>query len=326
MLDNHGREIDYIRISLTDRCNLRCKYCMPEEGVCSLPHEELLTYEEILELCSVLAELGFRKVKLTGGEPLVRQGCPQLIAQMKAIPGIEKVTLTTNGVLLKEQMAELAAAGLDAVNISLDTVNPQTFQDITRRDQLSQVLAGIEAALDYAPQIPVKLNCVPLSTNPQELIDLAGLAQRYPLYVRFIEMMPIGYGKDFPFQKERKLIAMLEEAYGRFTPSPNHYGNGPCHYFDVPHFQGKLGFISAITHKFCDQCNKLRLTPEGYLKACLQYQIGGDLKSILRQGCSRDQLKTAIIAVIQNKPLSHNFHEIHNTQEDEGRSMSQIGG
>lgn len=325
MIDNHGREIDYIRISLTDRCNLRCKYCMPEEGVTSLPQEEVLSYDEILRICRCVADLGFRKVKLTGGEPLVRKDCVALIRAMKQIPGIEKVTLTTNGVLLADQMAGLVEAGLDAVNISLDTMNPEVFREMTRRDNLTQVLEGIETALQYVPQVSVKLNSVPISTNPADFVEMASLAKRYPLHVRFIEMMPIGYGKQFPFQDEATIVQMLEQAYGTLTPIQAKYGNGPCHYYAVQGFQGKIGFISAITHKFCDRCNKLRLTADGYLKACLQFQVGTDLKGLLRGGCSAEELTAAIQDVIGRKPLCHNFNE-EETTEDESKSMSQIGG
>lgn len=324
MIDKQGRTIDYVRISLTDRCNLRCVYCMSEDGGEYIPQAQILSFNEILRICRCLAELGIKKVKLTGGEPLVREGCAGLLAEIKKIPGIEKVTLTTNGILLKDHMKELAEAGLDAVNISLDTLNPEEFIKIARRDKLSEVLEGIREALKY-PEIPVKINSVPVSTEPKEFVALASLAKEYPVHVRFIEMMPIGYGKQFPFQDEESIKAILEEAYGPMTACVQRYGNGPCHYYSVDGFKGKIGFISAITHKFCDQCNRVRLTSEGYLKACLQFQIGVDLRELMRNGCDDEELKQAIKKVIENKPLCHNFRE-EQTTEDENRSMSQIGG
>lgn len=324
MIDRQGRIIDYVRISLTDRCNLRCVYCMPKEGIELLPHGQLLSYEEILRVCRGLSELGIQKIKLTGGEPLVRKGCASLVARMKGIPGIEKVTMTTNGVLLKEQMGALAQAGLDAVNISLDTLNPKLYEKVTRRDMLSKALEGIKEALEY-PQIPVKINCVPVSTAPEEFVALAALARKYPIHVRFIERMPVGYGKQFPFQSEASIKGILEAAYGSMTADTQSYGNGPCHYYSLEGFQGKIGFISAISHKFCDQCNRVRLTSEGYLKACLQFRTGRDLRELMRNGCGEEELKQAMQDVIGHKPLCHNFLE-GKTPEDESRSMSQIGG
>lgn len=324
MIDSHGRTIDYVRISLTDRCNLRCVYCMPENGVEQILHQQILTYDEILRICRCLASLGIKKVKLTGGEPLVRRDCAALLKQLKQIPGIEKVTLTTNGVLLKENMEALAQAGLDAVNISLDTVDAELFEKITRRDNLSKVLEGLKEALKY-PQIPVKINSVPVLGDKENLVRTAYLAQQYPVHVRFIEMMPIGYGKQFDFWSEDEVRHILEEAYGPMIPCKEHYGNGPCHYFSVKGFQGKIGFISAMTHKFCYQCNRVRLTAEGYLKACLQFQIGADLRELMRSGCSDEELTQVIEKVIRDKPVSHNFNEMK-TMLDEQRMMSQIGG
>ncbi|MDO4299071.1 MAG: GTP 3',8-cyclase MoaA [Lachnospiraceae bacterium] len=324
MIDKYGRTIDYLRISLTDRCNLRCVYCMPEEGIRQIPHTEILTYDEIMRICRCMADLGIRKIKLTGGEPLVRKDCAQLTAILKALPGIEKVTLTTNGILLREQLEALMEAGIDAVNISLDTLDPNLFQQITRRDCLDQVLDGLKAALSY-PQLSVKLNCVPVIKQKENFVAMAGLAKQYPLHVRFIEMMPIGYGKQFPFQDEESIKGVLKDAYGPLIPVTERFGNGPCHYYTIEGFQGKIGFISAVTHKFCKQCNRVRLTAEGFLKGCLQFQKGTDLRKLLRGGCTDEELTEAIRQVIWNKPVSHNFYETETTQ-DETRVMSQIGG
>ena len=324
MRDKYGREIDYVRISITDRCNLRCIYCMPEEGIPQFSHQEILTYDEIYRICSCMAELGVRKVKLTGGEPLVRKNCAELVHMLKTIGGIEKVTLTTNGVLLGEQMEDLAKAGVDAINISLDTLEPELFARITRRQNFDKVLEGLEAALRY-PQIVTKINCVPLLSDERNLIAVAKLADKYPIHVRFIEMMPIGYGKQYPFQGEEHIVKILEKTYGPMEPMKEHYGNGPSHYYKIEGFQGKIGFISAMTYKFCHQCNRVRVTADGFLKACLQYQVGWDLKRLLRNGCTDEELQQVITQVIQNKPISHNFKE-EKTNVDEIKVMSQIGG
>lgn len=324
MKDKYGRDIDYVRISITDRCNLRCIYCMPEEGIPQLSHEEILTYDEIYRICCCMADLGIRKVKLTGGEPMVRKNCAELVRMLKEIPGIEKVTLTTNGVLLSDQIDDMARAGIDAINVSLDTLDPEIFSKITRRQHLDDVLKGLDAALCY-PQIVLKINCVPLLDNESNLIEIASLAKKHPLHVRFIEMMPIGYGKQYTFLGEESIVKILEKTYGPMQPIKEHYGNGPSHYYEIEGFQGKIGFISAMTHKFCHQCNRIRMTADGYLKACLQYQVGRDLKRLLRHGCTNDELKHVITQVIWNKPTSHNFKE-KTTSVDEIKVMSQIGG
>ena len=196
MKDQYGRTIDYIRISVTDRCNLRCVYCMPEEGVEQVAHEEILTYQEIVRIAGLCARMGISKVKLTGGEPLVRPRIPGLIRQIKEIPGIQKVTLTTNGILLKDQMQELAESGLDSLNISLDTLDRECFCKITRRDLLDGTLDGIKEAMKY-PEVQLKINCVPLGLEEQDLCGIAEFARKNPVHVRFIEMMPIGYGSSF---------------------------------------------------------------------------------------------------------------------------------
>ena len=324
MKDKFGREIDYLRISLTDRCNLRCIYCMPEEGICQISHGEILTYDEIQRVCRCMTTLGIKKIKLTGGEPLTRKNSAALVRMLKELPGIEKVTLTTNGVLLGEQISELAEAGIDNINISLDTLDEACSRRITRRDELGRTLEGISEAMKY-PEISLKINCVPLGIPEQDLCRVALLARDHRVHVRFIEMMPIGYGKQFPFQDEESIKAVLEEAYGSMHAVKERYGNGPCHYYEIAGFKGKIGFISAMTHKFCNQCNRVRLTSEGFMKGCLQYQEGTDLRGLMRGGCTDQELKEAIYQVIWNKPVSHNFYEAK-TEQDEIRGMSQIGG
>ena len=324
MLDQYGRNIDYMRISLTDRCNLRCIYCMPEEGICQIPRTELLDQEEILKISRLASELGISRIKLTGGEPLVRRICVPLVKELKALPGIRQVTLTTNGILLKEQLPGLMEAGLDALNISLDTLNPENFQKITRYNELDRTLEGLSTALSY-PSLKVKVNCVPTFQSDQELLQVAALARDNPLHVRFIEMMPIGLGREFTARDEKSVKDILEKAYGPLTPVSEILGNGPCHYYTLEKFCGKIGFISALSHKFCQQCNRVRLTSMGYLKGCLQFQNGVDLKVLLRNGASDEILKNALQKVIFEKPAGHNFQEKKNGRE-ESHIMSQIGG
>ena len=326
MIDRCGRNIDYLRISVTDRCNLRCIYCMPEEGIRLTGRENILQVPEIIRVCRVMAELGIKKIKITGGEPLVRPRMPGLIHQIKAIPGIEKVTLTTNGILLKKQMKELAEAGLDSLNISLDTLDRDGFQKITRRDFLDDTLAGIKEAMKY-PNVQLKINCVPLGIEEQNLCEIAEFACKYPVHVRFIEMMPIGYGSSFTGMSQEKIVSLLEERFGRLVPYEGEpLGNGPCKYYIVKGFQGKIGFISAISHKFCSECNRIRLTSQGYLKTCLQYTAGRDLREVLRNGGTDEELKEIIKEALSEKPDGHHFREKAKEDDTESLCMAQIGG
>ncbi len=324
MLDGYGRKIDYIRISITDRCNLRCVYCMPEDGVDFVSHEEILNYEEIVRLVEIFASLGVHKIKLTGGEPLVRKGVSSLVKELKQISGIEQVTLTTNGILLANVMDDLAKAGIDGINLSLDTLNPQIFEKITRRNSFELAMEGFYAALKY-PQIPLKINCVPMGIEGQNILELAELARNYSVHVRYIEMMPIGLGKQFEFCSEDKILEGLKEKYGDFFPYDKCIGNGPGHYYSFKNFKGKIGFISAISHKFCESCNRVRLTSQGYLKTCLQYDIGTDLRELIRDNVSDEVLRDAVAGAIRRKPMSHQFtSQVENHEEE--RIMAQIGG
>ena len=297
---------------------------MPEEGIRQIPRTELLDTDEIVRICKVASELGISRIKLTGGEPLVRRICTPLVKELKAIPGICQVTLTTNGILLGEQLPGLMEAGLDAVNISLDTLEETTFRKITRRDDFHQVLKGLRAALSY-PSLKVKLNCVPTFQSDEELLQVAALARENPLHVRFIEMMPIGLGKEFAARGEELIKSVLEKEYGSMTPTEEKLGNGPCHYYTLEKFTGRIGFISALSHKFCDSCNRVRLTSTGFLKGCLQFEDGADLKVLLRSGCSDGMLKETIEKVIYEKPVGHNFQE-HKKGNEESHIMAQIGG
>ena len=324
MTDQLGRSIDYLRVSVTDRCNLRCTYCMPEEGVTWLPHKAVLPYEDILRICRAGAELGVRKVRLTGGEPLVRRGLDQLVRGLKAIPGIEFVGLTTNGLLLPQQLPALLDAGLDGVNLSLDTLDAGRFAAITRRPGLDAALAGLERAL-AAPGLTVKLNVVPTQMNRDEWAALAALAQDRPLSVRFIELMPIGLGASMSGVMEETLLAELESAFGPLTHCEADRGGGPCRYFRPRGFVGKVGFISAMSHRFCGGCNRVRLTATGFFKTCLQYEQGCDLRALMEKGADDETLRKAMARAILDKPAQHHFEEPQ-LVGGERRTMNQIGG
>ncbi|MEG0321480.1 MAG: GTP 3',8-cyclase MoaA [Oscillospiraceae bacterium] len=322
LLDGTGRRINYLRISVTDRCNLRCTYCMPENGVPPVPHSDILSYEEIARITAICAQLGVAHIRLTGGEPLVRPHVASLVAMLKKIPGIETVSITTNGMLLEDQLPDLLAAGLDGVNLSLDALDGALFEKITRRPGLETVLSALDAVLQM-PSLKLKLNCVPTAENLSQLAGLAGLARDKKLDVRFIELMPIGLGATIPHPDEKAVRSILEAAYGPLTPCHHAVGNGPCSYFSLPGFTGKIGFISALSHQFCAQCNRVRLTSTGFFKPCLQYEQGTDLRPLLLEGDKK--ISSAILSEIQRKPLQHHF-EKSGEVGDEGACMSQIGG
>jgi cyclic pyranopterin phosphate synthase len=306
---------------------------MPKEGITSLCHDDILTYEEIIRLCKIFVRLGINKIKLTGGEPLVRKDLCNLVRMLKLIEGIKSVTLTTNGVLLQKQLPELVKAGLDGVNISLDTLNPKVYESITGADELNNVLNSIKDALTYT-ELNVKINCVPVQgINSADLINLTELARNSRLCIRFIEIMPIGPGKDYTYYSEDKIIKELNQAYGPLIIDNQLLGNGPAHYYTIPDFEGKIGFISAITHQFCNLCNRVRLTSEGYLKSCLQYKDGRNLKSLLRGNSDDTTVERAIYQTICNKPVQHNFGLENGfiTEENdfityEEKQMFKIGG
>lgn len=324
MQDNINRNIDYIRISLTDHCNLRCCYCMPESQMSFLNSEDRMTRSEIVVITKLMAGNGIRKVKLTGGEPLLRKDLTDIVRELKAIDGIEQITLTTNGILLKEKLKELVEAGICAVNISMDTRSPERYQQITKRDGYKQVYEGLMEALQY-PELRVKLNCVPIDCSPENITEMAELAKDNNLSVRFIEMMPIGYGVNYIRCDEEYIKNILEQAYGPMIAIDKKLGNGPARYYELTGFQGKVGFISAISHKFCSDCNRIRLTSDGLLKTCLQYGGHLNLKELLRQGMSEAELNDLIKEEVMRKPCGHHFHE-RGTDKDEKKYLGAIGG
>lgn len=323
MVDKYGRKIDYMRISVTDRCNLRCRYCMPEEGIECVDHGDILTYEEIAAVAEAAAGLGIQKIKITGGEPLVRKGIAGLVGRIKNIPGIQEVTMTTNGVLLKNMAADLKKAGLDAVNISLDTLDRDKFKKLTRFDKFEEVINGIRAAKESG--LKTKINCVPMKDfNEDEITAIAFLANQ-GIQVRFIEMMPMGLGKEYELIPYQMVKRKLEEAYGISRPDKGKYGNGPAAYYRFPGLKESIGFITAMSHEFCQSCNRIRLTAEGELKLCLHHKDGVALKAYLRNHISAEQLKDLLQEAIFKKPFRHCFREKKGT-DTEQRNMVQIGG
>lgn len=314
MRDQFEREITYLRVSVTDLCNLRCRYCMPE-GVCQMRHEDILSFEEIVEIVSAAAELGVRKVRITGGEPLVRRGCVDLVRMVAAIPGIGEVDMTTNGVLLARDAAALKAAGLKRVNISLDSLNSEKYKDITGGGDLKAAVAGIKAAFD-AGLTPVKINTVLIGGfNDDEIPSFVELTRRYPVELRFIELMPMGgqFGKEAYVPGSRVL-----EMVPALAPIPG--DGGVAQLYRLPDGKGRVGLISPLSRHFCGTCNRLRLTSEGNLKPCLHSD-----QEILVRGKHGQELLDTLKEAILNKPRMHGTLDADHLSQA-GRAMHTIGG
>jgi GTP 3',8-cyclase len=303
ILDSLGRSINYLRISVTDRCNLRCIYCMPPEGVPQISHSEILSYEEIATVVRAAAELGINKIRLTGGEPLVRSDFSQLIKMLSQIEGIEELSLTTNGTVIRKYALELKQAGLSRVNISLDTCKPDKFRYITRLGELKGVLDGIEAA-KQAGFNPVKINTVVMrGINDDEVLDFARMTYGEGCHIRFIELMPFNRVAEFvPSGELRQRISVL----GKLEPCASLTGNGPALYYRLPGARGTIGFVSPHTETaFCSRCNRMRLTPDGRLRPCLLAEDEIDLKVPLRNNASMEELKRLILKAVASKPEHH---------------------
>ena len=328
MKDGLGRTIEYLRISLTDRCNFRCIYCMPEEGVCSLPHDEILRIEEMAHVVRIAADLGIKSVRLTGGEPLVRKGVVDLVREIANTPGIENVSMTTNGVLLPKMADDLKRAGLSRVNISLDTLDPDQFKYITRRGELHQTLDGIKAALEAG------FNPVTVRSLNQDYLAFARLSVDRPLHVRFIEYMPVGessgsdgcgWGPEDVVPNEEVIETINAQAREQGLPElvpagdDKPLGWGPARYWEFPGAKGTVGFISALSNHFCAQCNRVRLTADGKLRPCLFSDLEFDVRTPLRAG-DDDAVREVFATTLRAKPDEH-----HNKVGTE-RGMSQIGG
>ena len=316
LIDQFGRKIDYLRISITDRCNLRCRYCMPAEGVKNKKHSEILTYEEIIKIVKIGIKMGIKKVRLTGGEPLVRENVEFLVSKLSSL-GLEDLSMTSNAVLLSSKAESLKKAGLDRINISLDTLDREKFKKITRRDFLPQVLAGIEAAA-AAELKPVKINMVVMKgINDDELLDFVDLSIKKELQLRFIEYMPLGgEAEAAKFISSREIKALIAEKYKLYPAFTK--GNGPAEYFKIKGAAGTIGFISALSEHFCSSCNRLRLTADAKFKPCLAGE-----QEIKIKGMSSSKIESAFLKAIELKPACH---QLDFKKQNYLRNMSQIGG
>jgi cyclic pyranopterin phosphate synthase len=326
LIDNFNRHINYLRISVTDRCNLRCTYCMPKEGLSQIGHDDILRYEEILRIARIAAKKGISKIRITGGEPLVRKNIISLVSDINSIEGIEDISITTNGVLLKKCAAQLKKAGLKRINISLDSLEKNKYSEITRGGNLDDVLQGItEAKLNGFN--PIKINFVPLKgINDNEIATIAKLTMNRPVHIRFIEFMPVNVKNEWSndhYIPSEKIKKGLEEI-APLLPVERDEHTGPARMFKFKNAKGQIGFISPLSNHFCDSCNRLRLTADGKLRTCLFSDQETDLRTPIRNGCTDKELEEIITSAILNKPEKHkvldpSFEKCH-------RGMSAIGG
>ncbi|MBV9232963.1 MAG: GTP 3',8-cyclase MoaA [Candidatus Eremiobacteraeota bacterium] len=326
MVDGFGRSITYLRVSVTDKCNLRCVYCMPEQGLPWLGRDEILSYEEIGAIVRAAAAVGVRAIRLTGGEPLARRGLGRLVAALTAIPGIEDVSLSTNGLLLEAQLGELAAAGLRRINVSLDTLRAERFEAIARRPGLETVLRGIDGAIEAGLR-PLKINCVVMrGRNDDELLDFAEFTRERAVFVRFIEVMPVH--ENLQLQRDAyvgsdEILARIGE-YNDLLPVESPPGNGPARYFAFEGAAGAVGVISPLSHEYCGRCNRVRLSADGHLRLCLFGDRGIDLRTPLRNGATVDDLVSMFRAAMLIKPERH--HLRLGESASAMRAFSEIGG
>jgi cyclic pyranopterin phosphate synthase len=327
LVDSWGRRIESVRVSVTDKCNFRCTYCMPAEGLQWLPRDEVLTFEEIARLVGVLAAMGVSETRLTGGEPLIRRDLPELVRQLAATPGVEDLSLTTNGVLLDRLAGPLVDAGLKRLNVSLDSLSHTRFAELARRDALDKVLAGLEEAERYPQLRPIKVNCVAIKGfTEQEVPALAELARRKPYVVRFIEFMPLDADevwRDDQVLTGREIRALIEDAYGPLVELPAKASSTAKRY-GFADGKGEIGFVNPVSEPFCSSCDRIRVTADGQLRTCLFSTREWDLKTPLRDGSSDEQLAAAIREAVANKELKHRINERGFVRAS--RSMSQIGG
>lgn len=326
LYDNHNRPISYLRLAVTDRCNLRCFYCMPEEGINYLPKKALLTFEEIERLVTILASLGIRKIRLTGGEPFVRTDLMDLIRKISSIDGIDELHITTNGILTGPHIQELKALGIASVNLSLDTLDRERFKTITRRDEFDKTWATFHQLLDA--NIPVKLNAVVMDgKNIEDILPMVELTRNLPVSVRFIEEMPFnGEGSHYPILNwsYKKILAHIQQAFPEIKKAVDAPHATATHY-KIPGFKGDVGIIAAFTRTFCGSCNRIRVTAQGTLKTCLYDQGVLDIRSLLREGASDETLINALKLAFRSRPLDgFEAEEKRNTLVTE--SMSTIGG
>ena len=326
MRDTYQREINYLRVSITDRCNLRCVYCMPPGGVKSTPHDQVLRMEEIETIIRAATLIGVKKIRLTGGEPLVRKGLEGLVRRISNIPGIDDITLTTNALLLASRAAALKEAGIKRVNISLDTLRPDRYREITRGGNLAGAWEGVQAAIS-AGLHPVKLNTVIMrGFNEDETVALARLTLNRPLHIRFIELMPIGSSNAWAtgrYVPTEEVMAQISARLGPLLPATKPSGDGPAKYYRLKDSEGTIGFITSMSDHFCKNCNRLRLTSIGGLRPCLYDSQEIDLKTPLREGAGLKEIADLMMDAVALKPDRHHMLE---GWRDGRRVMSQIGG
>ncbi|GMB00295.1 GTP 3',8-cyclase MoaA [Pelosinus sp. IPA-1] len=320
LYDIVGRRIHYLRVAVTDRCNFRCQYCMPSDGVKWTEHDNILRYEELLRIIHAFTSLGIDKVRITGGEPLVRKGLIPFLKKVTAIAGIKEVVLTTNGSMLEEYAPLLKKAGVKRVNVSLDTLYPERFKKITGQDALHQVLAGIKKA-QAVGLTPIKINMVVMKDfNSDELVDFANLAMENPYQIRFIEYMPFCSDKNYLFTAAEIKQQLITAGFTTMLPEVSN--NSPAQVYRFPQSQGSIGFITPVSQHFCSSCNRIRLTPDGNLKPCLLSNQEYSLRDVLRAGISDQELLDTIRQVVWNKPMEH---ELKKGKKSE-RGMYRIGG
>jgi len=331
MIDKHNREINYLRISITDRCNLRCVYCMPKEGMSFIGHEDILRYEEMLRIVDVAVKTGITKVRVTGGEPLVRRGVTEFLSSLKEVDGLRDISLTTNGVLLEGFAERIFDAGIERINVSLDSLSPDRYRDITRGGDLDSVIRGIRKAYRTGFS-PIKINVVAIrGFNDDEILDFAKLTIDRPYQVRFIEFMPVG---NSALENDQGYLSNDEimESINDFSPlelvtTEADRMSGPARLYTMSGAQGKIGFISAMSHGFCSSCNRLRLTADGHLRACLlNDEPTADLKTPIRSGCTDSELETLIRDLIARKPDSYETNCYQGHRRKCATNMSVIGG
>ena len=322
--DSFQRPINYLRVAVTDRCNLRCVYCMPEEGVPWMPHSNILSYEEIHTIVKAAAEMGITRVRLTGGEPLVRAGIVDFVKMLSGIKELEDISMTTNGIFLAKHAVDLKNAGLSRVNVSLDTLKPERFKKICRGGDINEVLNGIETAMTVGLK-PVKINMVVmLGVNDDEILDFARKTIDQEWNVRFIELMPFtGHNGQTPKGLTAREIKKRLDPIGKMEPTMPSRGNGPAKYYRFPNAKGTIGFITALSEHFCFSCNRLRLTADGKLRPCLMSEQMLDLREPLRGGVSQQQLKDLIQQAVTAKPMGHHLEE---GQRPNDRPFCQVGG
>lgn len=324
MRDKLNRNIDYLRLSITDRCNLRCKYCMGDKDIVFLPKDELLSVEEIGRVTKIFSDLGIKKIRITGGEPLVRRNFRDIVETINNIEDIEEINITTNGIRLSEELEFLKDKKIHSLNISLDTLKKDLFKEITGGGDLDKVLFSLHRAIELKFK-RIKLNVVLVrGKNDSEIMDFVNLTEKYPIDIRFIELMPIGLGKEYvPISNDEVKDIILKEK--KLTPFDEKIGSGPANYYKTEKGIGCVGFITPISHNFCEKCNRVRVTPEGFLKLCLHWNDGLNLKGLLRAGVSDELIKEKIQLAIDSKPDRHKMEKKDDENFDK-RYMNEIGG